>query len=186
LLAYIVMVSGMYPKIELSWQEIGLEQRNLNKRLRERLQQRHVISSAWVNSVLASAADWRHIAMAKSKQQGGKEYEKAAFKGFFNYDLKSDEKDEAKAFLKQDEEIALSIENAISSGFKLSVAANKANGTVIATMTAQDPALPQAGYSLSAHARHWYDALGVLMFKHYKVLGQKWHPKELEDTDGIG
>lgn len=176
----------MYPKIALSWLEITQECRARTDRVRTGLQARHLFTVNRMDVLLANAHDWRNILAAKSKQQKDDNFQRAAFKGFFNYDLTADEKALAKEFLKNDAEIALSIENAISAGFKLSVSANKANDTIIASMTAVDSTLPQAGFTMSAHARHWYDALGVLMFKHYKVLGQKWNPSEVQATDDIG
>jgi hypothetical protein len=73
-----------------------------------------------------------------------------------------------------DAEIALLIEEAVASQYKLTITKDGRSDGYQATMQAHDPKDVNAGLCMSAFAKHWYDALAVLMFKHFKVLHKEW------------
>lgn len=77
--------------------------------------------------------------------------------------------------------------SAVSQGFKFTCSYNHSNDTYTATLTGQDgaPAAAQ-GFSLSAFAPTWYDAVRTLMFKHDAVLEGDWSKIEVSASERWG
>lgn len=150
------------------------------------LKLRHVVKWTQADVRMSNLFDaqWRLIMAVKKAQ--GKEAKKAEFRGFINIDIPTDRKIEAKAFILQTEEISILIEQAVASQYKFSFTRNDKNDTYIASMQCNDGGSPNGGYVLSAHANHWYDALGVLVWKHFILLEQNWHVEKTVGLDDIG
>lgn len=77
--------------------------------------------------------------------------------------------------------------SAVAQGFKFTCSYNSSNDTYTATLTGQDGA-PQAaqGFSLSAFAPAWYDAVRTLMFKHDAILEGDWSKIEVNASERWG
>lgn len=77
--------------------------------------------------------------------------------------------------------------SAVSQGFKFTCSYNHSNDTYTATLTGQDgaPAAAQ-GYSLSAFAPTWYDAVRTLMYKHDAILEGDWSKIEVSASERWG
>lgn len=148
--------------------------------VRHSLQARHVHASYHVNVRLNNLYDWtRRLDMAvKSKAKEAPK--KAEFRGFFNCEIPTDAKADCKAFIRQDEEIALLIEEAVASGYKLTVVKDGRTDGYQASMQCNDAKSVNAGLCMTAYAAHWYDALAVLMWKHFVFLGKTWEESEKE------
>ena len=128
---------------------------------------------------------WRlRMAIDKAK---GKKTEKAEFKGFFNLELNQEMKDECRKWISLDENIGIELENALASGYKFTMTQDVRSGGYQATMQCNDPKDVNAGLCMSAFGKHWYQALGVLLFKHVIILGKKWEEsKPVVADDEIG
>lgn len=112
--------------------------------------------------------------------------EKAEFKGFANVELTIEQKDAMRVWIREEEEVALAIENLIASGHKITVVHNEANGAYQASAFCTYLKSKNAGMILSAFAPHWYDAIACLCFKHYVVCnGGIWKPDTPQDASDL-
>lgn len=119
-----------------------------------------------------------------AKKKSKEEFIEAKFVGFFNVDIPSDMRDECKVFIREDEQVTLHLEEALASHYKFSLKRNEKNDTVIASMQCMDSDSPNAGLVMSAYAKHWYEALGVVLWKHFFLCKQVWDkPKADYDTE---
>jgi len=170
----------------LSLYRMSLVINKKRRRLRETLHDRHLISLHEATVQLDNLYDWSTRMANKVKSLNDKKTEKPKFLGFFNCEIASERKDECKVFIRNEEEVGLLIEQAIASEYKLSLALNVQNGSVQASMTCNDAKSKNAGLSMSAYAPHWYNALAVLMWKHYIYLGGIWEKPEIGDDEDFG
>lgn len=148
--------------------------------LRALLNERHLSAYQFVNVRLTNVYDWTERLIMAVKKTGKKAPDKADFVGFFNYEMKAEEKEVCREWVRHEEEVALAIEDAVASRYKLTISQDTRSGGYQATMQAYDPKDKNAGLCMSAYAKHWYDALGVLMFKHTQVLRKDW--KSVEES----
>lgn len=76
---------------------------------------------------------------------------------------------------------------AVAGGFKFTCSYNHSNDTYTATLTGQ-AGCPDAakGYSMSAFAPAWYDAVRTLMFKHEAILEGDWSKIEVAESNRWG
>lgn len=160
--------------------------RKKRRDVHDALNMRHRVSTAHANSRLENLYDWTVRMATKIKQMNGKKAEKPKFIGFFNCEIESERKDECKVFIRNEEEVGLLIEQAIASSYKISLAVNEQNGSIQASMTCNDPKSKNAGLSMSAYAPHWYNALAVLVWKHFIYLGGVWEKPEIGDNEDFG
>jgi hypothetical protein len=166
--------------------ELGKLSRSLDRkrrRLRDLLHDRHVTEFWHVNVRMATIYDTtRMIEMAikKAKTDAPK---KAEFVGFYNYEMTVEAKAECKAWIRNEIEVSLAIENAIASGYSVKVNLDGRKDAYQATMQCNNPSDKNAGLCMSAYAKHWYDAIAVLMFKHEMCLGRVWTDKEPTPLD---
>ena len=152
--------------------------------LREGIQQRHVINQWMFGSRmdLVYYLTWELKMAVKGKAK--EEYVEAKFTGFFNVEIPTDEKDKCKQFIREDEQVGLHLEEALASGYKFSLKRNEKTDTVIASMQCMDAKSPNAGLVMSAYAKHWYEAIGVVLWKHFFLCKQQWEKPEVDfDTD---
>jgi hypothetical protein len=122
----------------------------------------------------------------KIKKDNKKELVKPDFRGFVNVEIPSELKQDCKSWIREDEIVALEIEEAIASLYKINLTKNVQNDSIIASMQCNDADSPNAGWVLSAHAAHWYDALAVLVWKHRVLLNTNWKAFEEKAADDIG
>lgn len=77
--------------------------------------------------------------------------------------------------------------SAVSQGFKFTCSYNHSNDTYTATLTGQAGVSDAAkGYSLSAFAPSWYDAVRTLMYKHDIILEGDWSKIEIAESNRWG
>ena len=165
---------------------ISVEVAHRRRGVRLAIKERHKTPEGLAYIRLANLWDWTNRLMTKKQQLLGKEHKEAQFKGFFNYELDNDQKAACKAFMREDEEIMLLIEEAIASGYKITVALNPKNGSLTASMQQKWSGEANAGMCMTAHAKHWYDAVAVLVFKHYKVLQGRWEKESVPEDEDFG
>lgn len=79
-----------------------------------------------------------------------------------------------------DEDVITLLQEANSGGYKLSVVWNGSNSTFIASLTCTDKDIVNAGYTMPAFSSSWYEAIRLLVFKHFYVTEGNW----LEHTGG--
>lgn len=167
---------------KLSW-ELDFKRR----RLRELLAHRDSIPYHLVEVRLwhCELLTWRLWEMAKKEQK--KDAVRAEFIGFFNLELDAQQKTDCKEWLQNDEQIGIEIEQAIASGYKFTISKDGRTDGYQATIQQVIKGEPNAGYCMSAFAKHWYLALGVLMYKHAVVLKYVWNAKEpLKNSEDFG
>jgi len=169
----------------MSLSEISFHLNKKRERLRDLLHDRHITSYAFVNVRMSNVYDWSWRMATKIKQANKKEKKKAEFRGFFNVELNAEQKAEAKVYIRNDENVAIEIENALASGYKITVSKDGRTDGYQASLQCNDAESENAGLCMSAYANHWYSALGVLMFKHNVVLNKHWEQYEAspEDTE---
>lgn len=109
------------------------------------------------------------------------------WRGFKDVRLTDAQRDAYEHWDIHDSDVYLLAASAVSSGFKFTCSYNNSNDTYTATLTGQDgaPAAAQ-GYSLSAFAPGWYDAVRTLMFKHDAVLEGDWSKIEVSASERWG
>lgn len=121
-----------------------------------------------------------HMADKKSKKT-------VQWRGFKDVRLTEAQRDAYDHWDIHDADVYLLAASAVSSGFKFTCSYNHSNDTYTATLTGQDGAPPAAqGYSLSAFAPSWYDAVRTLMFKHDAVLEGDWSKIEVSASERWG
>lgn len=108
------------------------------------------------------------------------------WKGFVDVKLTGSEKENYAAWDVHDGDLWVLLVDAIVAGHKLSVTYNKQNDQFVASLTGAATAGNSAGYTLSAFAHVWYEALRVLMFKHVVILGQDWTAAKERVGEDIG
>lgn len=109
------------------------------------------------------------------------------WRGFKDVRLSDAQRDAYDHWDAHDEDVYLLAASAVSSGFKFTCSYNHSNDTYTATLTGQEgsPAAAQ-GYSLSAFAPTWYDAVRTLMFKHDAILEGDWSKIEVSASERWG
>lgn len=66
------------------------------------------------------------------------------------------------------------VANLLGQGYRLSFSYNSQNDTTNASMTGKSEGNPHEGKTLSAFHSTWFDALTLLLWKHYQVAGEDW------------
>lgn len=166
---------------DVAFLSVALERKR--QRLRDLLWSRHTTDVGHVQVRISTIYDTTRMlkmAIAKDKKEAAK---KAEFKGFFNFEMSAEEKSDCKTWIRQDHEVALAIEDALACGYSIKVGKDGRKGGYQATMQANDPKDPNAGLCMSAYAKHWYDTMAVLMYKHQQCLLKVWKQSEETPTD---
>lgn len=96
------------------------------------------------------------------------------WRGFKDVKLSDAQKAGFEAWDVQDNELYELLATIVQGGYKFSCVYNTSNDTFIATLTGGQGSGAADGYSMSAFAPDWYNALRVLVFKHVEILGGDW------------
>jgi hypothetical protein len=113
--------------------------------------------------------------MAKKIQESkGKEFKKAEWKGYVNFELNSEQKESMRVWIRDLEATQVELDEMLASHYELKVFKNAALGCYQATCFCADPKNENAGYLLQAFAPHWFDALCCIAYKHAIVLEGVW------------
>ena len=108
------------------------------------------------------------------------------WEGFARIDLSDAEKERFAEWDVQDEDVFVLMADLIGSGYKVSLSFNDKNSTYICALTCRNPKSPNAGYTSSAFANTWYQALRVMLYKHLVVCDGDWSTSKLRPTGDIG
>jgi hypothetical protein len=114
------------------------------------------------------------------------ERKQAEWQGFVDVKLTGDEKAAYGEWGMDDEDLWIIVVDAVISGHKLSVTHNKQNDQFVASFTGQEGSGKNAGFTLSAYAKDWYNSIRVLAFKHSAVLEGDWSKAAERAGDDIG
>lgn len=133
-----------------------------------------------------SYIEWYSRAMREKLGMPAKKRDDSMWRGFVDVKLTSEEKDAYVAWDIHDDDLWLLLVDAITAGHKLSVTFNKQNDQFVASFTGQTDTGKNEGYTLSAYAKTWYDAVRVLCFKHNVLLEGNWSAASERTTDNIG
>lgn len=136
----------------------------------------------WVNEISAQIERIYKVANAKKAKESGK----VEFKGFVNYTLTDEEKENFALWGVDDHDLFLLIAGDNQTGYKLTMTFNSQNDNFQASYMCLDPESPNAGYILSAFAPDWYTALKVLTFKHNVVLDCQWNIEKAKAKNAWG
>lgn len=129
---------------------------------------------------------WYSEAMREKLGMKKREKTDSMWRGFVDVKLTSEEKDAYVKWDIHDDDLWLLLVDAITAGHKLSVTFNKQNDQFVASFTGQTDTGDNEGYTLSAYAKTWYDAVRVLCFKHAVLLEGSWDRAAERTTDNIG
>lgn len=105
------------------------------------------------------------------------------WKGFINKRLTDAQKEQFRSWDFHDDEVWLFVSQATTEGYRFSTSYNKGNSTFNAVLSCNDADSPNNGYSLSAFAPTWYEAIRVLFFKHIVVYGYVWTSDDAVNAD---
>lgn len=94
--------------------------------------------------------------------------------GFKAINLSTEDKERYAAWDVHDDDLWVLLADVVNSGYKLSLSFNEKNQTYIAAFTCKDNASPNNGFTISAFAQTWYNALRVLLFKHVVICDYNW------------
>lgn len=72
------------------------------------------------------------------------------------------------------EDVSNMVARLLGEGYRLSFSYNAQNDTTNASMTGKTEDNPHEGKTLSAFHSSWYDALTLLLWKHFEVAGEDW------------
>lgn len=152
---------------------------------------RHDPRQKWGDVSFYIQATLLHIEeyQAELRERNGmpkQENKRAEWQGFADVKLTSEEKETYKGWDIHDEDLWIIVVDSISSGHKLSVTYNKQNDQFVASFTGQAGTGKNEGFTLSAYAKNWYDAIRVLAFKHSVLLEGVWAAAANRQSDDIG
>lgn len=120
------------------------------------------------------------MAKADKKQQ-------VQWRGFKDVRLTDAQRDAYENWDCHDADVYQLAAEAVSSGYKFTCSYNGSNDTYTATITGQSGVGVQAaGFSLSAFAPDWYNAVRTLMYKHWVVLDGDWSKIEVSASERWG
>lgn len=113
--------------------------------------------------------------------------QQVTWRGFKDVRLTDAQRDAYENWDIHDGDVYELLASAVSQGFKFTCSYNNSNDTYTATLTGQ-AGVPDAakGYSLSAFAPTWYDAVRTLAFKHDAVLEGDWSRIEIAESNRWG
>lgn len=96
------------------------------------------------------------------------------FKGFVRHNLSVEDKAAYDTWVQTYKGFWDDVERLVDSGYKISVAYDGYNKTVQAMLTCNDEKNEDFGWVLAARAPTAVDAMTLLMFKHFQLLGGTW------------
>jgi len=99
---------------------------------------------------------------------------KGAFKGFIQHNLTAEEKKAYDNWTLSPDDLWDAIERIIDNGYKLSTSHDDYNSTRQASLTCNNPKLPDYGWVLVARAPDSFNAIALIVFKHTVLLGENW------------
>lgn len=111
------------------------------------------------------------MAGRKATTQG---YQKPEWKGFVERVLSEDELAQCDEWKPKPAEIIEAMCALSQAGYDLKISYNAAKEQGNATLVDQRAKLPTTGYALSARGTNCADALKILVYKHYHLLGGDW------------
>jgi len=115
-----------------------------------------------------------------------RESKEVTWQGFVDVKLTAEEKETYGQWDVQDEDLWVLVVDAIGSGHKLSVTYNRQNDQFVASYTGQTGTKGNEGFTLSAYAKDWYNAVRVLAYKHTILLESDWTLAKDRVSDNIG
>lgn len=99
----------------------------------------------------------------------------APWGGFVNIRLNDDELDEAKLWIREHEtEIVSRLTDDLAEGFKFSLSYDHDNQSFIATYTGRGWMRSNERCAMSARAGTWFEAIGLLVWKHHEHAQGDW------------
>lgn len=99
---------------------------------------------------------------------------RAEWVGFVDVKLTSEQDEAFDSWDLEDEDVLLLLGSTVAEGYKFTLAYNGSNDNFSASLTGGLPTGENAGYTLSAFAETWYEAIKYLMFKHSVVCDGDW------------
>lgn len=95
--------------------------------------------------------------------------------GFINLRLTELQKNDFKIwFTDNNDTVSDRVESLLIDGFKLSIAFNADNDTFSASVIGCLLVSSQKRYAVSAYAPNWWQAIALVIYKHFVIAEQKW------------
>lgn len=156
--------------------------------LKESKAERRVSSHAlglFVGDKLTEAS-WYTERLREKLGMAKRESKEVTWQGFVDVKLTAVEKDVYGQWDVQDDDLWVLVVDAIGSGHKLSITYNRQNDQFVASFTGQTGTKGNEGFTLSAYAKDWYNAIRVLAYKHAILLESDWTRAAVRVSDNIG
>lgn len=112
--------------------------------------------------------------------------QKFKWNGYINVDIPDGRRDEAKMFIVDVSMVLEAVEQVVSDGYKISLRRDSNSEGVTATLTCHSQESDNYGHAMSAFAGDVVSALGVVVFKHYRVVDEEWGVEEKAGADAFG
>lgn len=133
--------------------------------------------------------DWMHICTRHLRERTGmptKKNDRGEWHGFVECKLTDAEKELFGQWDIHDGDLFVLLSAATCTGLKLSLTFNKQNEHFVASFTGGAESGKNEGWTLSAFAPDWYNAVRALLFKHEVLLADGWDAAKDRPSEGIG
>jgi hypothetical protein len=140
-------------------------------------------------SALSEYLEWLQVLIRHQRERRGMakaNNTQSTWRGFVECKLTEVEKETYGQWDVHDDDLFVLLSDAVASGHKLSITFNKQNDQFVASFTGNEGTGKHEGYTLSAYASDWYNALRVLLFKHSVLLDARWETAAERPTESIG
>lgn len=112
--------------------------------------------------------------------------QKFKWRGYINIDIPDARRDEARLFIEDTELVLQGLEEVIADGYKVSLRKDTNSEGVTATLTCHQADSDNFGFAMSGFAGDGVSALGVVVFKHYRISEGDWESDEKVGRDAFG
>lgn len=141
------------------------------------------VLTAWFAEYERQVDDAKRIMGDNVKKQ---ETNMLNWKGFKDFKLTADQLQLFAAWDCHDGDALDLVQGALAGGYKLTFTYNGKVDSYNASLTCNAENNPNQGYTMSAFAPTFYQALRLLMFKHWELLGSDWDNVPPPQKGGLG
>lgn len=110
----------------------------------------------------------------------------SAWEGFAKVEMSDEDKEKFGEWELEDEDVFILMADLLNTGYKLTLSFSEQNNSYNAALTCKDKSSTNSGYTMSAYATAWYQALRVLLYKHTVICGGDWTNAKKRPMGDIG
>lgn len=105
----------------------------------------------------------------------GKPIEKPQWKGFWDCHLSDEQRKAFAAWDVTTDELFGSIDYLLDRSYKITLTVGNGGNSFIASITCNAQKLKWSGYTMTSYAPSAWEALKLLVFKHFHILSEDWN-----------